>query len=37
MVSTYGAAGVTAADVDEIAKLRADLAAGGFIEPTTRH
>jgi len=25
------------ADVDEIAKLCADLVAAGFIEPTTRH
>jgi len=28
---------VTAADVDEIAKLCADLAAAGFIELTTWH
>jgi len=28
---------VTAADVDEIAKLCADLVVAGFIEPTTWH
>jgi len=30
-------AGALGADVDEIAKLCADLAAAGFIEPTTWH